>query len=81
MHVCARSFDFPSQASETRTVLRLEQKHLDQHHQNSFPHRYHEAGHALMGAMVPDYDLVTKVTMPLVAMPGCAVRARVYGGV
>jgi len=34
----------------------------------SFPNRqrlvaYHEAGHALMGAMVPDYDLVTKVTI------------------
>merc|ERR1719258_391900 len=34
----------------------------------SFPNRqrlvaYHEAGHALMGCMVPDYDLVTKVTI------------------
>merc|ERR1719159_2234978 len=34
----------------------------------AFPNRqrlvaYHEAGHAIMGAMVPDYDLVTKVTV------------------
>jgi len=34
----------------------------------SFPNRqrlvaYHEAGHAVMGALVRDYDLVTKVTI------------------
>jgi len=34
----------------------------------SFPNRqrlvaYHEAGHAIMGALTPDYDLVTKVTI------------------
>merc|ERR1712087_315698 len=34
----------------------------------SFPNRqrlvaYHEAGHAVMGALTPDYDMVTKVTI------------------
>ena len=34
----------------------------------SFPNRqllvaYHEAGHAIMGALTPDYDMVTKVTI------------------
>ena len=34
----------------------------------SFPARqrlvaYHEAGHAVMGALTPDYDMVTKVTI------------------
>merc|ERR1719215_71657 len=34
----------------------------------SFPNRqklvaYHEAGHALMGLLLPDYDMVTKVTI------------------
>merc|ERR1719327_2442483 len=34
----------------------------------SFPNRqrlvaYHEAGHAVMGALMPDYDMVTKVTI------------------
>merc|ERR1712084_164009 len=34
----------------------------------SFPDRqrlvaYHEAGHALMGLLLPDYDMVTKVTI------------------
>merc|ERR1712032_1397209 len=34
----------------------------------SFPNRqrlvaYHEAGHAVMGALTPDYDMVTKVTV------------------
>ena len=24
---------------------------------------YHEAGHAIMGALTPDYDMVTKVTI------------------
>ena len=24
---------------------------------------YHEAGHAIMGCLTPDYDLVTKVTI------------------
>jgi len=34
----------------------------------TFPNRqrlvaYHEAGHAVMGALTPDYDMVTKVTI------------------
>ena len=41
----------------------IEAEQVDGHPPKTSRHRYHEAGHALMGAMVPDYDLVTKVTI------------------
>ena len=54
----------------------------------SFPARqrlvaYHEAGHAVMGLLSPDYDLVTKVTViPRTngATPASPPASRLVGG-